>query len=116
MTQAFTGADLPAIVASRGLAGTPVVASRVSARGVLHYSGNAVVVMDRSKHPFWSDHPLEVIADDAEVTSFFAGQGTVLCVIPPADLERLNRLLGPARTQEVLSLAYRRAVVLSRRR
>jgi 4-amino-4-deoxy-L-arabinose transferase-like glycosyltransferase len=116
MTQAFTGADLQAMVASRGLAGAPVVASPVSARGVLHYTGNPVVVVARSKHPFWSDHPLDVIASDAEIATYFAGRGTVLCVVPPADLERLSRLLGPTRTQEVLSLVYRRAVVLSRRR
>ena len=92
------------------------MASKVSARGAHYSSGSPVVVLDSTKRPFWSDHPIDVIASDAEVTSFFAARDTVLCVIRPADVERLNRLFGPTRTQEVLTSVHRRAVVLSRRR
>ena len=116
MAQAFTDADIPVLVARHGLAGETIVASKVSARGVHYASGNPVVVMADTKRPFWSDHPIDVIASDGEITSFFAARETVLCVIRPADVERLNRLLGATRTQEVLSSAHRRTVVLSRRR
>lgn len=116
MAGAFTDADLPALVARHRLAGETVVASPVSARGVRWASGNPVVVMAGTKRPFWSDHPLEVIATDAEITAFFATRDTVLCVIRPEDVARLDRLLGPTRAQEVLSSAYRRTVVLSRKR
>ncbi len=116
MALAFTDADLPALVARFGLAGETIVASRISARGVHYSSGNPVVVMDSTKRPYWSDHPIEVIASDAEVLAFFASRDAVLCVIRPVDVERLNRLFGPTRTQELLSSVHRRTVVLSRRR
>jgi 4-amino-4-deoxy-L-arabinose transferase-like glycosyltransferase len=116
MALAFTDADIPVVVARHGLAGETIVASKISARGVHYSSGNPVVVMDTSKRPYWSDHPIEVIASDAEITAFFAARDTVLCVIQPTDVERLDRLFGAARTQEVLSSVHRRAVVLSRRR
>lgn len=116
MARAFTDADVPLLVARYGLTGETIVASKISARGVHYGSGNPVVVMGRTKRPYWSEHPIEVIASDAEVTSFFASRDTVLCVIQAADVERLNRLFGPTRTQEVLSSAHRRIVVLSRRR
>jgi hypothetical protein len=116
MALAFTDADVPGLVARHGLAGQAIVASPVSARGVPWASGSPVVVLAGTKRPFWSDHPVEVIASDAEIASFFAARDTVLCVIRPADVARLSRLLGPSRTLEVLSSVHRRTVVLSRRR
>jgi 4-amino-4-deoxy-L-arabinose transferase-like glycosyltransferase len=114
--RAFTDDEIPALVARLGLAGQTIVASAVSARGVYYHSGNPVTVMDRTKHPFWSELPIAVLASDADVTAFFAARDTVLCVMTPGDLDRLNRLFGASRRQEVLSSAYRRDVVLSRRR
>ena len=116
MALAFTDADVPLLVARYGLAGETIVASKISARGVHYSSGNPVVVMDSTKRPYWSDHPIEVIASDAEVLAFFGSRDAVLCVIRPADVDRLNRLLGPTRRQDVLSSVHRRTVVLSRRR
>ncbi|MBK8597990.1 MAG: glycosyltransferase family 39 protein [Holophagales bacterium] len=116
MRLAFTDADLPALVARYGLAGETIVAGKVSARGVHFFSGNPVVVMAGTKRPFWSDHPIDVIASDEEITAFFAARDTVLCVLGPADVPRLNRLFGATRRQEVLSSVHRRTVVLSRRR
>ena len=116
VAQAFTDVDVPVLVARHGLTGETIVASKASARGVHYSSGNPVVVMDGTKRPFWSDHPIDVIASDAEIASFFATRETVLCVIRPTDVDRLNRLFGPTRTQDVLTSVHRRAVVLSRRR
>lgn len=116
MSLAFTDADLPALVARHGLAGETIVAGKLSARGVLYATGNPVVVMAGTKRPFWSDHPIDVIASDEEIATFFAPRDKVLCVVRPGDVERLDRLFGATRRQEVLSSVLRRVVVLSRRR
>ena len=112
-TRGFTGADLPALVARYGLQGQPIVSSKLHARDVLFYTGNPVVVMDRNEHPFWSDHPVEVLWRDEQIRAFFAARPRVLCTIRPGDVERLNRLFPGQRTNTVLSSDFDRIVVLS---
>jgi 4-amino-4-deoxy-L-arabinose transferase-like glycosyltransferase len=109
----FTDVDVPAIVAQEGLAGQPILTSKFYVRGVWFYTGNPVVVMDPHASPFWSPHPVPLLRTDGEVRAFFNGKEKALCVIRPDDLERLNRLFAGARTNEVLSSAFERLVILS---
>jgi 4-amino-4-deoxy-L-arabinose transferase-like glycosyltransferase len=108
----ITDADIPKVVAERGLAGEPIIASKLFARGVHFHAGNPVVVYDRRKQPFWSDHPLDVISSDEEVSAHFAAHDKVLCVVHPGDLDRIKGALGSGYTATVLSNAFDRTVAL----
>ena len=109
----FTDADTGAIVAQNGLRGQTVVASKLYARGVNFHSGSPVAVMDSRSNPFWSPHPVEVLWQDDQIRAFFGARDTVLCVIRPGDLQRLDHLFAGTRTQKVLSDKFERMVVLS---
>jgi 4-amino-4-deoxy-L-arabinose transferase-like glycosyltransferase len=109
----LTDAGIPKIVAEQGLAGQTIVTSKFYVRGVRFYTGSPVVVMDTRPNPFWSPHPVPLLTKDDEVRAFFDAKERVLCVIRPADLERLNRLFAGTRTQNVISSAFDRVVVLS---
>jgi 4-amino-4-deoxy-L-arabinose transferase-like glycosyltransferase len=112
----FTDAGFPRIVAEQGLAGQTIVTSKFYVRGVLFYAGNPVVVMDTRSNPFWSPHPVPLLTKDDELRAFFDAKENVLCVIRPADVERLDRLFAGTRTQNVVSSAFDRVVVLSTRK
>jgi 4-amino-4-deoxy-L-arabinose transferase-like glycosyltransferase len=109
----FSEADLPAFAARYGLQGQPIVSSKLFVRGAWFYTRDPVVVMDTRPHPFWSDHPLDVLWRDEQLRTFFAAHDKVLCTIRPGDLKRLDRLFAGERTNAVLSDAFDRVVVLS---
>ncbi len=109
----FTDAGTTRVVAEQGLAGQPIVASKLYARGVYFATGNPVVIMDRRADPFWSPHPVDVIWQDEQIRAFFDAREKVLCVIRPGDVERLELLFAGTRTTTVLSSAFDRVVALS---
>jgi 4-amino-4-deoxy-L-arabinose transferase-like glycosyltransferase len=112
----FTDVGATRVVAEQGLAGQPIVASKLYARGVHFATGNPVVIMDRRADPFWSSHPIDVIWQDEQIRAFFDAREKVMCVIRPGDVERLERLFAGARTTTVLSSAFDRVVALSIRK
>jgi 4-amino-4-deoxy-L-arabinose transferase-like glycosyltransferase len=112
-TAGFTDAGVAKVVAEQGLAGQPILTSKFYVRGVWFYTGSPVVVMDRHVNPFWSPHPVPLLRTDEEVRAFFNAKEKVLCIIRPDDLERLGRLFAGARSNDVLSRAFDRLVVLS---
>jgi hypothetical protein len=111
---AFTNRDLTAIVNEYQYAGKPVVSDKLYARGVYFYSRNPVVVMDVSKNPFWSAHPLPVLSKDDEVIEFFDDKAVVLCVLREEGVERLARLFARLREQRVIRHRGDRFVVISK--
>jgi 4-amino-4-deoxy-L-arabinose transferase-like glycosyltransferase len=108
----FTDTDMAGIVARYGLKGQPIVAAKLFARGVHFHCGNPVVVFDKRKQPFWSDHPVEVISTDEEIRAYFEPREKVLCVLYPDDLDRIKAVMGAGHTYTVLSSAFDRTVVL----
>jgi 4-amino-4-deoxy-L-arabinose transferase-like glycosyltransferase len=112
-TTGFTDAGVAKVVAEQGLAGQPILTSKFYVRGASFYTGSPVVVMDPHANPFWSPHPVPLLQRDDQVRAFFDAKEKVLCVIRPRDLERLDRLFAGARTNDVLSRAFDRLVVLS---
>ncbi len=112
---AFSNSDLKEVVDRYHYSGKVIVCNKAYMRGAYFFTGNPVVVIDTKKNPFWSALPLRVIADDSEVSDFFRGEETVLCVLQRSDVERLNRIFSHTRVQQVIHQNGERFVVASKR-
>ena len=111
---AFSDYDLPGIVREYGYEGKPILCEKMYVRGVYFYTGNPVLVMNMGgKNPFWSNHPLDVLSTEAEVTVFFRDKDKVLCVLTDEGREKINGFFGSTRKNTVISSNLDRVIVLS---
>lgn len=112
----LTQAELPAVVNQENYQGKPILCSSIFARGIYFYSGNPVVIMSDRAKPFWSEHPVPVLSSDSQITQFLSSRDSVLCVVNPRELRRLNQLTSQMGTIDTVSRAMDKTVALYRSR
>jgi 4-amino-4-deoxy-L-arabinose transferase-like glycosyltransferase len=69
---------------------TTLVCNKFFARGLLYYTDFPIVVMDSSPQPFFAAHPIEVIADDLEVITFFKKHPETFAVVKKGNYKKLR--------------------------
>jgi len=66
-------------------AGEPLLAGKFAIRGVVYYTHEVVKVIANKEHPFWADHPLEVIVGRKGLADLLEKYPTALCTMRKAD-------------------------------
>ncbi len=65
--------------------GEHLLAGKFGIRGVVYYTHQTVAVMSRRPHPFWADHPVEVVVGLKGLSKLLADHPTALCTLRKAD-------------------------------
>ena len=66
-------------------AGEPFLAGKFAIRGIVYYTNEKVAVLSGSEHPFWADHPLEVVVRRPGLAKLLTKYPTALCTMRRAD-------------------------------
>lgn len=101
------------IIDQYGFQADTIVTNKMFARGVHFHAGNPVVVMDEKKQPFWSPHPIEILATGDDIHRFFDSKERVLCVVKKAYAEGLDQVFIHQRRNTVLFKDGAKIVILS---
>lgn len=101
------------IVEEQNYQGLPIVTGKLFARGVHFYTGNPVVVYDEREQPFWSKHPILVVAKDAGIKEYMMDKDRVLLVLKRSFIHDLNRVFRNTRRNTIIEDNGTKIVVIS---
>jgi len=72
--------------------GEPFLAGKFAIRGIIYYTNQPkVAVLSRKAHPFWADHPLEVVVGLNGLEKLLAARPTALCTMRRADWKTFSK-------------------------
>lgn len=111
LESAFSDSALPRYLRKYDYGNKPILCNKIYVRGVYFWTHNPVLIIDSSKNPFWSSHPLQVISTDSEIKAFFRDKNNLLSVLKYNDLKRIVSLM-PERKVKLISGNLNRFVVL----
>ena len=63
----------------------PFLAGKFAIRGIVYYTNHPVAVLSNKQHPFWADHPLEVVVQKRGLATLLETHPTALCTMRRAD-------------------------------
>lgn len=63
----------------------PFLAGKFALRGIVYYTHQPVAVLALSEHPFWADHPLEIVVRRGGLAKLLEEHPTALCAMSRSD-------------------------------
>jgi 4-amino-4-deoxy-L-arabinose transferase-like glycosyltransferase len=105
---------LAVAAAERAAADQPILADRLFARGVHYFTEHDVLVVAKTRQPFWSAHPLAVLVGDDEVEAYVAARAEVVGVVGRPRYERLLATFSDRLEIEVLAETDSRVAFVTR--
>ncbi len=58
--------------------GEPLMAGKFAVRGIIFYTHQPVSVIANNSHPFWADHPLEIVGSNKSLNRYLDKHGSAL--------------------------------------